>query len=245
MDLHLAGKKVLVTGATQGIGRAIVEEFLNEGAHVAFCARQVKLVSESGAQWQKAGYRVFGASVDVRDEAALRAWVRQSAQNLGGIDAVVSNVSAASGDWRLMFETDLLAAVHLTDEARPFLEKSSAGSVVAISSRAAYAGTGPYGAMKCALMSFMKTLSDQWAPKGIRCNVVSPGDIFFAGGVWDKIKREQPGVWAEAQVRNKLGRLGTPEEIARVAVFVSSPAASFMSGANVRVDGAGSPTTQF
>ncbi len=75
--------------------------------------------------------------------------------------------------------------------------------------------------------------------------MVSPGDIFFAGGVWDRINREQPEIWAEAQVRNKLGRLGTPEEIARVIVFVSSPADGFVSGANIRVDGAGSPTAQF
>lgn len=245
MDLHLTGKKILVTGGTQGIGRAIVQEFLNEGAHVAFCARNSQAVSDSAAHWKKSGHQIFGASVDVRDEAALRAWVRQSAQNLGGLDCLVSNVSAASGDWRAMFEIDLLAAVHLSDEARPFLEESPAASVVAISSRAAYTGTGPYGAMKCALMSHMKTLSDQWAPKGIRCNIVSPGDIFFVGGVWDKIKREHPDVWAEALARNKLGRLGTPEEIARVVVFLSSPAASFISGANLRVDGAGSPTTQF
>jgi NAD(P)-dependent dehydrogenase (short-subunit alcohol dehydrogenase family) len=202
MDLHLTGKKILVTGGTQGIGRAIVEEFLIEGAHVAFCARNPKSVSDSAAHWQKAGHRVSGTAVDVRNETALRAWVRQSAHDLGGIDCLVSNVSAASGDWRAMFETDLLAAVHLADEARPFLEKSKAASVVAISSRAAYTGTGPYGAMKCALMSYMKTLSDDWAPKGIRCNVVSPGDIFFAGGVWDKIKRERPDIWAEAQIRN-------------------------------------------
>ncbi len=245
MDLQLAGKKILITGGTLGIGRATVECFLQEGAQVAFCARKQELVSQTVSALGSVGPRILGYSVDVKDETALRAWVHQAAKDMGGIDGVVSNASAASAEWKTMFETDVLAAVNLADQVRPFLEKSPAGSFVAISSRAAYTGGGAYAAMKCALMSFIKGLSDEWAKKGIRCNVVSPGDIYFAGGVWDLIEREQQDIWAEAQARNKLGRLGTPEEIARVVAFISSPAASFMSGANVRVDGAGSSSTQF
>ena len=245
MDLQLSGKKAIVTGCTQGIGRSIAECFLREGVDVAICAREPVRLAETVKQLKTFGPRIFAASVDVRDEPKLRAWVRSAAESLGGIDIVVSNVSAASGDWRAMFETDLMAAKNLAEEALPFLEKSKAASFLAISSRAAYTGEGAYAAMKCALMSYLKGLSDTWAPRQIRVNVVSPGDIYFKDGFWDRMLKERPDVWSEAQLRNKLGRLGTPEEVARVVVFVSSPAASFMSGANVRVDGAGTASTQF
>lgn len=245
MDLALAGKRALITGGTKGIGRAIAACLVGEGCHVALCARQADEIAATVEQLSSHGTTVLGDVVDVRHTDDLRAWVARSGTALGGIDIVISNVSAASGDWQAMFETDLLAAKTMVDAALPSLERSGTGSIVAISSRAAYTGGGAYAAMKCALMSYMKGVSDELASKGIRANVVSPGDIYFEGGVWHRIEHERPDVWADAQVRNKMGRLGRPEEVARVVTFVASPAASFMSGANVRVDGAGSPTTQF
>lgn len=245
MNLHLAGKRALVTGGTKGIGLAIVRALLDEGGEVAFCAREPRLVEATAAELSEGRRRAIGATLDVRDGEAVRRWVTHSADELGGIDIVVSNVSAAAADWQLMYSTDVMGTVALVEAALPFLQKSPCGSIVAIASRAAYTGRGPYAAMKCALNSYIKGISDQLAPQGIRANVVSPGDIYFKEGYWHRVEQEDPALWAEAQVRNKMGRLGQPEEVARVVAFVASPAASFMSGANVRVDGAGSPSTQF
>ncbi len=245
MDLGLTGLSVLVTGATQGIGRAIALGFAAEGCNIAICARSSDDVRSMEDTLRQAGAAAIGEPVDVRDSDGIQRVIERCVHTFGGLDIVVSNVSAATGDWHLMFDTDLMGAVRLFDAAHPYLLKSKAASFTAISSRAAYTGGGAYAAIKCALMSYVKGISWEYAPKGIRANIVSPGDIYFQGGIWDRIEHTDPTSWAEAQVRNRMGRLGTPQDIANAVVFISSPAASFISGTNLRVDGSGSPTTQF
>lgn len=253
MDLQLTGLRALVTGGTRGIGRAVVENLVAEGASVAFCARDAEAVKATQDGLTGGGAQVIGSALDVGDPAALAEWVADSAERLGGLDIVVSNVSALAipdtpENWTASFEIDLMAAVRLVAAAMPFLEASSAPSIVAVSSvsgREIDFAAGPYGTMKAALIHYMQGLANQLASKGIRANAVSPGNTYFEGGVWESIKEGNPDLFATALDLNPSGRMATPDEIARTVVFVASPASSRTSGANILVDGALSRGVQF
>jgi 3-oxoacyl-[acyl-carrier protein] reductase len=250
MDLGLTGKKVLVTGGTKGIGRAIAELFVAEGATVSICARNAAEVAQAV---EALGAGTFGQALDVADTAAVTAWVAASAEALGGIDIVVPNVSALAvqrdaAAWKAGFETDILGTVSVVDAAMPWLETSDAASIVIISSvsgREIDFASGPYGAFKAALIHYAQGLAFHMAPRGIRANTVSPGNTYFPGGVWETIERTLPDLFAQAMALNPTGRMGKPEEMARAAVFLASPAASFITGTNLVVDGALTRGVQF
>jgi NAD(P)-dependent dehydrogenase (short-subunit alcohol dehydrogenase family) len=246
MDLQLSGLRALVTGGTRGIGRAIVEAFVAEGTSVAFCARDADAVKATQEALSADGVTLLGTALDVADAQALTAWVTNSAEALGGLDIVVSNVSALAiedkpENWTASFEVDLMAAVRIVHAALPYLEASSAASIVAVSSvsgREIDFAAGPYGTLKAAVIHYMQGLAHQLADKGIRANSVSPGNTYFDGGVWANIEQDLPDLYSTALALNPTGRMGTPDEIARTVVFVSSPASSRTSGANILVDGA-------
>jgi 3-oxoacyl-[acyl-carrier protein] reductase len=247
MDLQLKGLKTIVTGGTKGIGLAIAQTFAREGAEVAICARDAQSVkATAGALSELSGARAEGAAVDVADGPALQAWVRSVGSRWGGLDIVVANVSALSigndiESWRKEFETDLLGTVNLVDAAKPFLEASKAASIVAISSvsgREIDFAVGPYGVFKAALVHYIQGLANQLASQGIRANTVSPGNVYFEGGVWDWIEHNDPALFERSLALNPTGRMAKPQEIANAVAFIASPAASFVSGTNFVVDGA-------
>jgi 3-oxoacyl-[acyl-carrier protein] reductase len=253
MDLGLGGRRVLVTGGTKGIGRAIADLFAAEGASVAICARDKAEVEAATAALSRNSRKAFGAAVDVSDGPAVSAWVREAAEALGGIDIVVPNVSAlavagSEEAWQAGFQTDIMGTVRVVDAAMPWLEKSEAGSIVIISSvsgREVDFAAGPYGAFKAALIHYAQGLAFQLASRNIRANTVSPGNTYFPGGVWEKIEQGNPTLFAQSLALNPTGRMGTPAEVARAVVFLASPAASFITGTNLVVDGALTRGVQF
>jgi len=246
MDLGLKGARVLVTGATKGIGRAIAELFVEEGAQVAICARSAGDVEKAVSALGRGGSRTLGKALDVADGPALQAWVREVAETLGGLDVVVANVSALAigadeESWSKTFAVDMMGAVRLVDAALPFLEKSKQPAIVTISSvsgREIDFAAGPYGAMKAALIHYTQGLAFQLAAKGIRANTESPGNTYFPGGVWTQIETGNPTLFKQALALNPTGRMGKPEEMAAAVAFLASPRASFITGTNLVVDGA-------
>lgn len=256
VDLQLKGKKAVITGATRGIGRAIADLLADEGADVAICARNADQVAEAVAALKAKGVNAFGRSVDIADGPALKAFVTDAGQALGGIDVLVSNASAlvqgaGESDWQAMFEIDILGAVRTWEAARPFLEKAGAANgdacFLITSSVSAAEATGPsaYGAMKAAQIHFAKGVARENAPKHVRCNVVSPGTVFFEGGVWGQVKAGMPAFFEQMIKRNPTGRMATPEEIAAATVFLASPRSAFTTGINMVVDGAISQRANF
>ncbi len=246
MDLGLTGLKAIVTGGTKGIGRAIVETLAQEGAQVAFCARHAEEVARVAAELAARGYSVHGYAVDVGDGPALTSFVAEAGAAMGGIDIVVANVSALAigndeAGWKSGFDVDMMGTVRLVNAAMPSLEKSRHAAIVTISSVSAREidfAAGPYGAFKAAIVHYTQGLAHQLAGKGIRANTVSPGNTYFPGGVWTQIEQGNPQLFAQALALNPTGRMGTPQEMANATVFLASPAASFITGTNLVVDGA-------
>ena len=246
MDLDLKGLRALVSGGTKGIGRAVAGLLANEGASVAICARDEGEVKATAADLQAGGVSVYGQALDVSDGPSLKSWVESAAGSLDGLDIVVANVSALAinndeESWLQGFEVDMMHSVRMVEAAMPWLEKSTAASIVTVSSvsgREIDFAAGPYGAFKAALLHYTQGLANQLAVKGIRANSVSPGNTYFDGGVWQQIEQGDPDFFAQALALNPTGRMANPEEIARAVVFLASPAASFIMGTNLVVDGA-------
>lgn len=253
MDLELAGKVALVTGSTKGIGRGIAERLAAEGCHVGICARNEAEVNQAIDELGAHGVKVAGAAVDVASAESMQSWVDHCAATLGGIDIFISNVSAGGADasedgWRANFEVDMLATWRGVQLAVPHLEKSSAGSIVVISSTAAleaFAGAVPYGAVKAALLNYSGNLAQDLAPKGIRVNAVSPGPIFIDGGAWDNIKQAMPEIYEGTVAAIPMGRMGSAAEVADAVAFLASPRSSFTTGTNMVLDGGFTKRLQF
>ncbi len=253
MDLKLAGKKVIITGGSRGIGRASAELFAAEGAHVAFVSRNADQVAEAKASLSRHGGKVVGDALDVSDRDAFKTWLGGAAEQLGGCDIFYhgsSNSGAANGtmDWQACFDIDMLAAVAGCETLEPHLAASGSGSVILMSSTAAvetFVYPQAFNAIKAAVITYAKQLSQLWGPKQIRVNAVSPGPTAFPGGNWEGIKAGMPDFYTATVAAAPLGRLGAAEDVARSIVFLSSPAASYITGINLVIDGGYTKRVQF
>ena len=249
MDLGLKGKRAIVTGGTRGIGRAIAETLAGEGAAVAVCARKQDEIDETVLALKAKQVNAYGAVADIADADALKGFVAEAVKALGGLDVLVCNASGfGNGNseqaWKQGFDVDVMGAQRAIAAAMADLEAAAAVSgdaaVVIISSVSAAetSNANAYGAVKAAQIHFAKGLAREKAAKHVRVNVVSPGTVYFKGGVWHRIEQGAPEMFKASFARNPMGRMAAPQDIANAAVFLASPASSFTTGVNLLVDGA-------
>ncbi len=244
MDLGLAGKNVIITGGSKGIGRATSLAFAAEGANVAICARGQEALEATAKEIESHGVKAFAKSCDVSEKESLEGFLADAKEALGGVDALVNNasgfgVSDDEGGWSAGFNVDMMAAVRATWMVTPWLAEAGGGSVIHISSTSGLeAGSPPaYAAVKAALMSHSKTTAINLAPQNIRVNCIAPGSIEFPGGMWETIKKVNTPMYDNILASIPFGRLGTAEEVAAAVVFLSSAPASWVTGVTLSVDG--------
>jgi NAD(P)-dependent dehydrogenase (short-subunit alcohol dehydrogenase family) len=252
VDLGLKGLKAVLAGASKGIGRATAEILADEGCSVAICARDRGGVDKALVSLNRKT-KAVGAAIDVDDAQAYTDWIKSASEELGGCDIFISFASAGGGPaneatWKATFERDLLGTFRGVQAALPFLEKSSAGSIVAISTTAAveeFLGPQAYNAMKAAVINYAHAMSQALAPKNIRVNTVSPGPIYIEGGSWNMVKDHMAGIYDATLKAVPMGRLGDADEVARAIAFAASPACRFMTGTNIVIDGGFTKRVQY
>lgn len=247
MDLGLTDKVVLISGGSRGIGLAIVKAFAKEGAITCIMARGRATLEQAKST---IGER---SSVHLGDATEMHACVGVVADvqaRWGRLDVLVTCAGSGasvlpgeetSSEWRRVVDLNLFSATNLITAATPALTAAAPSSIVCISSicgREALGAPVTYSAAKSALNAAVKGLSRPLARCGIRMNIVSPGNIFFPGGTWDrKIKDNRAAVDAMLQREVPLGCLGEPEAVADAVLFLASHRASFITGSDLVVDG--------
>ena len=245
MNVDVKGKRVVVCGGSRGIGRSIALAFAGGGAKVSICARGAEALEATRKEIASAGALAHAQACDLADEAAIGRYIPAAAAALGGIDVLVNNATAgAVGDeedaWEESLTVDLMAVVRASRVALPFLEKGADPAIINISSGSGLnpsVRTPAYGAAKGAVIHYTRTQAATLAMKGIRVNCVAPGSIEFPGGSWEKRKSEDPKLYNAVLASMPAKRLGRPEEVASVVLFLASPLAIWITAQVIGVNG--------
>jgi 3-oxoacyl-[acyl-carrier protein] reductase len=244
MQINVRGKRVVVAGGSKGIGRSIALRFAATGASVSICARSPEPLEATRKELEQLGATAHAATCDLSSEKEIAAYVPKAAEALGGIDVLVNNATGyGHGDdeesWAQSLDVDLMAAVRASHVALPFLEKGSDPCIINIASGSGLnpsVRTPAYGAAKAAVIHYTRTQAALYAGR-IRVNCVAPGSIEFPGGVWDQRKKDNPALYQKTLAACPAGRMGKPEEVADVVLFLASSMASWVTAQIIGVNG--------
>jgi 3-oxoacyl-[acyl-carrier protein] reductase len=256
MDLELSGKNALVTGSSRGIGLHIARRLAKESVKLGICGRDLESLESSAMELRSKGIQVISVQTDVTDAEQARNFVQRCAAELGPIHILVNNVGGSVGaetlmeandqDWRRTFELNLFQLVRMTRLVVPHMRPTGGGAVINIASISGWhpqlSGPPQYGASKAALIFLCERMALDLAPDNIRVNTVSPGSILWEDGGWDQFRQNHPQAFARYLEEGfPMRRLGTPEEVADVVVFLASRRAHWINGRNIPVDGLEQP----
>ena len=250
MDLGLSGKNALVTGASRGIGAAMAEVFLREGANTCIVSRGSQQLFKTEEQLRQTygSDRIFSESCDCTVPQQLKRLSSRIEQKWNRIDIVIANIGDGRSvsdplpdepQWRKTWDNNFESALHTARTFLPML-KESKGVLLFISSITAMEAFGApvdYSTAKTAVAALAKNMARKLA-KEVRVNVLAPGNVYFPGGSWDeKIKQDPKRVEHIIESTVPMNRFGTPEEMADAAVFLCSERAKFITGSVMVVDG--------
>jgi 3-oxoacyl-[acyl-carrier protein] reductase len=252
MDLQLTDRVAIITGSSRGLGLASARSLIAEGCRVCICARGPEQLAAAALEVEAVARRpnmIVTVQADVSTADGIATVIDRTVERFGGLDILVNNVGRAGGkdlldttdaEWQAAVDETLFPAIRASRLAVPHMKQRGGGAIIMIASiwGRESGGRMTYNAVKAAEISLGKSLAQQLAPLNIRVNSVAPGSIMFPGGSWHKRQQADPQGIADFIKRDlPFGRMGRADEVGAVVAFLSSPRASWISGASIPVDG--------